>query len=54
MIAYYKLSSVPCLFLFLNFCLFAFLGPYLQDMEVPRLGVESELQPREFPLWLNG
>ena len=29
------------LILFLFFC---FLGPWLQDMEVPRLGVESELQ----------
>ena len=26
------------------FLLFCFLGPYLQHMEVPRLGVESELQ----------
>ena len=32
-------------FLFLFFGLFVFLGPHLQHMEVPRLGVESELQP---------
>ena len=25
-------------------CLFVFLGPHLRNMEVPRLGVESELQ----------
>ena len=28
---------------FIYFLLFAFLGPYLQHMEVPRLGVESQL-----------
>ena len=26
------------------FCFFCFLGPHLQQMEVPRLGVKSELQ----------
>ena len=30
---------------FLSFFLFVFLGPNLQRMEVPRLGVESELWP---------
>ena len=29
---------------FLNFFFFFFLGPHLWHMEVPRLGVESELQ----------
>ena len=33
--------SFFCLFVFLFFC---FLEPHLQHMEVPRLGVESELQ----------
>ena len=28
---------------FLSFFFFVFLGPHLQHMEVPRLGVESEL-----------
>ena len=37
-------------FIYINICLsdivlfFIFLGPYLQHMEGPRLGVESELQ----------
>ena len=26
---------------------FSFLGPHLQHMEVPRLGVESETQPQQ-------
>jgi len=30
--------------LFIYLFIFAFLGPNLQHMEVPRLGVESELQ----------
>ena len=34
----------PFLFYFKNFFVL-FLGPHLQHMEVPRLGVESELQP---------
>ena len=29
----------------LSFFLFFFLGPYSQHMQVPRLGVKSELQP---------
>ena len=32
------------LFLFFYFLFFCFLGPHLQHMEIPRLGVESELQ----------
>ena len=40
-------------FYFLNFFVFfffffAFLGPHLRHMEVPRLGVESELQPSTY------
>ena len=35
------LSTVTFILFFL---LFSFLGPYLQHMEVPRVGVESELQ----------
>ena len=31
-------------FFFLFYFLFFFLGPHLQHIEVPRLGVESELQ----------
>ena len=31
-------------FFFLSFFFFFFLGPHLQHMEVPNLGVESELQ----------
>ena len=30
--------------LFLSFFLFCFLGPYLQHTDVPRLGVEADLQ----------
>ena len=42
-------SQESCSFLvffvcFLFFCLFVFLGPHPRHMEVPRLGVESELQ----------
>ena len=37
-------ATVPKLHFFLS--LFFFLGPQLWHMEVPRLGVESELQPR--------
>ena len=34
------------LFCFVLFCLsFCLLGPHLRHMEVPRLGIESELQP---------
>ena len=36
-----SLAFVICKFFFF----FAFLGPYLQHMELPRLGVKSELQP---------
>ena len=32
------------LFIYLFIYLFVFLGPHLRHMEVPRLGVESELQ----------
>ena len=35
-----SIYSVFCLFV----CLFCFLGPHLQHMEVPRVGVESEPQ----------
>ena len=35
-------------FLFFVFCFFAFLGLYQWHMEVPRLGVESELRPRVY------
>ena len=38
-----KSSCFPPLFFFL-FPFFVFLGPHLQHMEVPRLGVELELQ----------
>ena len=38
----YPLYHIGTHFLFLFF--FCFLGPHLQHMEVPRLGVESELQ----------
>ena len=31
-------------FIYLFIYLFSFLGPHLQHMEVPKLGVESELQ----------
>ena len=32
-----------------SFCFFFFLGPHLRHMEVPWLGVESELQPTSQP-----
>ena len=35
---------MPCSVLFL-FCSFSFLGPHLQHMEVPRLGVQLDLEP---------
>ena len=38
-------SYVSFLLLLLFFFFFWFLGPHLRHMEVPRLGVESELQP---------
>ena len=38
----YLICSTSVLFFFFCFC---FLGPHLQHMEVPRLGVELELQP---------
>ena len=42
LVARYDLPN-PCLFiLFIN--LFCLLGPHLRHMEVPRIGVESELQ----------
>ena len=38
-------SSIGSIFLaFFSFFFFGFLGPYLWHMEVPRLGVELELQ----------
>ena len=38
-------SGKACgVFLLLFVCLFCFLGPYPRHMEVPRLGVEAELQ----------
>ena len=37
-----KSSSQRGLSFFLLFCLFAFLGPLTQHMEVPRLGLKSE------------
>ena len=36
-------QNIYCLFIYLFFCYF--FGPLPQHMEVPRLGVESELQP---------
>ena len=36
--------SLPFLPFSSHFFFFLFLGPHLQPMEVPRLGVESELQ----------
>ena len=39
------LFFVFCLFLLLLLLLLLFLGPLLRHMEVPRLGVQSELQP---------
>ena len=42
----FRVISVFSYFLFFSFCLFlSFLGPLLWHKEVPRLGVESELQP---------
>ena len=38
-------EAVLLFFLFLFFFVFVFLGPHLWHMEVPRLGVASELQP---------
>ena len=40
------MTGTPHLFKykFIIFFSFVFLGPYLQHMEVPKLGVESELQ----------
>ena len=38
------LSNVFAFSFFLFFFLFVFLGPHPQHMEVPRLGVEPELQ----------
>ena len=43
--AIYRFSTIPIKILFLIICLsFVFLGPHLRHMEVPRLGVKSELQ----------
>ena len=45
---YYIVLSLPKETIFISqvFCLFfVFLGPHLRHMEVPRLGIESELQP---------
>ena len=39
-----QLSLDQCSSIYLFFCLFVFLERHLQHMEVPRLGVESELQ----------
>ena len=38
------------LYFVLSFFLFPFLGPHLQHMEVPRLGVESELQLQSYTI----
>ena len=38
-------KQVKRLFIYLFIYLFCFLGPHSQHMEVPRLGVKSELQP---------
>ena len=32
------------IYIYIYICIFCFLGPHLQHMEVPRLGVESELR----------
>ena len=37
------------LFLLRSFFFFVFLGPHLQRMDIPGLGVESELQLRAYP-----
>ena len=59
----YLVCPVPPPFFFFPL---SFLGPHLRHMEVPRLGVESELQlptyttahgnmgSLEFPSWLSG
>ena len=39
-----KMHRGLCFFLFLFFLSFFFLGPYMQHMEVSRLGVKLELQ----------
>ena len=39
------LSWMTVFFVFVFCCCCLFLGPYPWHMEVPRLGVESELQP---------
>ena len=36
--------GTPEHFFFFFFCFFAFLGPLMRHMQVPRLGVQSELQ----------
>ena len=38
-------QNISQVFFILTFFFFLFLGPHLQHMEVPRLGVKSELQP---------
>ena len=38
------LCAILLLFYFFTFLIFGFLGPHLWHMEVPRLGVESEVQ----------
>ena len=40
-----SLDDTHTLFCSVLFCYFCFLGPHLWHMEVPRLGVQSEIQP---------
>ena len=41
---YYLHTRIWYLFIYLFICMsFVFLGPYLQRLDVPRLGVKSEL-----------
>ena len=44
MVQQVKDLALPLFLSFFFFFFFVFLGLYLQHMEVPRLGVESELQ----------
>jgi len=37
-------KSYLCMYVFIYLFTFVFLGPHLQHMEIPRVGVKSELQ----------
>ena len=45
------LCAILLLFYFFTFLIFGFLGPHLWHMEVPRLGVESEVQLPATATW---